>query len=139
MKQKINKEYKIHHIAVSVNNLDKSIEFYKNILGFRPTWRFNSSNGPTEIQYLENNSIKLELTSRGDKIKSFQTRKDEARIKHISFEVQNIKNSFQFLNDKVSFISNIKEKIIKEAIITYFFITDPDGIEIEFIQIQKNE
>ncbi len=128
-----------HHIALNVSNLTKSIEFYTKILGFKKGLSFESSNKVTKIQYLGLNDINLELTSRSIKLHLFKRDASRVMIKHIAFKVENIKTVYKQLVDKVDFISEIKVKVIDSGIIKYFFIKDPDRIEIEFVEINLKE
>ena len=51
---------KIHHLAISVKSLEKSIEFYQQF-GFREVKRFTKEGWDGEAVFLESGSFRLEL------------------------------------------------------------------------------
>lgn len=128
---------KLHHVAVAVTDIKSSVDYYKKLLGCTDGLHFFSSNGVSEIQYLDGEGYSLELTSRGSKMSAAESRETESRFKHIAFETSNINNLRKDLGLKGFSPSELKSKKLDLCEIFYFFVQDPDGNEIEFVSYQK--
>ncbi len=127
---------KYFHTAISVNNLEESINFYKSVFDLK----FRSEGERKEKKYkfvnLENenhNVIELfkhdEPLPLEDDLMNFQ----KVGIKHIAFIVNNLEEAVE---KAVSFgakiIWPIKEGITVKRLA---FISDPNGIPIELIEL----
>jgi catechol 2,3-dioxygenase-like lactoylglutathione lyase family enzyme len=125
---------KLHHVAIAVSNMQKSITFYKKLLGLNEGRSFQNSNQMSEITYLEGEEFSLELTSRGGRMVASVKRNQESRYKHMAFLCKDI-NAFHDGLILIGFeVSHIKIKELENFVISYFFVNDPDGNEIEFIE-----
>ena len=129
--------FKIHHIALSVKNIEKSLEFYKNF-GFEKKLSWKSENNDLEIFHLKLWEIYLELFS----FKNFKESSLDSRelttdlpqiwVKHFWIQVENLeKTKKEFIEKNIA--ENIEIKLWKTGI-KYFFIKDPDWILLEFVQ-----
>ena len=55
---------KIDHIEILPSNLERSLKFYTEILGFRIQWRFKPENAPVdEIVFIELGGTQIEFFS----------------------------------------------------------------------------
>ncbi len=124
---------KIHHIAITVNNLEESIKFYTQILGFEIVKKFTKKDMKASVCFIKLNDFQIELWQFQDMKKNIESLNDiKVRgIRHIAFAVDNLKQS----------ISQLKEKGIKFSEPKlggsghyYSFTTDPNGIPLEFYE-----
>jgi len=127
---------KIHHIALSIRNLEVSSNFYKDIFGFTEVKRFERKDLGGKVVFLKLNNIQLELWQ----FDKWLENKDDflnlniLGIKHIAFEVDDIKKEYEKLKSKNAEIS--KPKLGKSGG-RYCFLKDPDGFPIELYEKQQ--
>lgn len=113
---------KFDHIAITVDNLDKSISFYEK-LGYKVKDRFNDEeyNWAT----LELNSIGLEL---------FQLlKKDLPKISHIAYNFTDDKEAFDIAN-KAGYKIDDSDVFYGDLNRKSFFIEDNNGTSIQLIK-----
>lgn len=124
------------HTAISVNDIEESINFYKK-LGFEINKEFHDDN--LDIVYLSLDNIRLELFHYNehfnlpDYYKDNDTNLHTVGNKHFAFRVNNVLETKKWIEEK----NLTKEEIqIKKGRTckAYFFIKDPNGIYIEFIE-----
>jgi glyoxylase I family protein len=134
---------KIAHIALSVANLDKSLDFYKENFGLRCQEIFEIKAQGLRIAILKKDNVALELFE-------FQKRKilPEYRkklgsdlktlgAKHFAIEVADIKKAFGGLKKSgVRLATDIRTFANG---LRYFFIKDPDGILVEIMEGKIDE
>ena len=94
---------RIHHVALSIRDLEKSVKFYKDIFGFTEVKRFEKPDG-TKAAFLKLDNTMLELFQFANKIDN----KDDLSnikiigIKHIAFAVKNVDEKYK----EITFITN---------------------------------
>jgi glyoxylase I family protein len=129
--------FSVHHISLSVKDIDRSIKFY-NQLEFAEVHRWKSPNGDLEISHLKVNDIFLELfcfkVHQDAPSTTMSLEKDLPRIgvKHFGLKVKSIEEIKKILIEK-GIANNIEIKRGRTNI-DYFFIKDPDDIFIEIVQ-----
>jgi len=127
---------KYFHTAISVNNLEESINFYKSVFDLK----FRSEGGRKESKYKfvnledENHNV-IELFKHEepvplqDDLMNFQ----KVGIKHIAFIVDNLEEAIEkAVSHGAKIIWPIKEGITVKRLA---FISDPNGIPIELIEL----
>lgn len=123
---------KIHHIAIICSNYEISKRFYTEILGFKII---------SEVFRKERDSYKLDLSLNDTyciELFSFPnppqrvSQPEACGLRHLAFEVNDIEQTRNYFISK-----NINCESIRIDEFTgknFFFITDPDGLPIEFYE-----
>ncbi|MEA5428795.1 MULTISPECIES: SMU1112c/YaeR family gloxylase I-like metalloprotein [Arcicella] len=123
---------KIHHIAIICADYTISKKFYTEILGFKIE---------NEVFRSERNSYKLDLSVNGIyQIELFSfpnpparaSRPESCGLRHLAFEVNDVQETHNYLTG-----FNIDCESIRIDEFTdkqFFFISDPDGLPIEFYE-----
>mgnify|MGYP005791642743 FL=1 len=130
--------FTVDHYAISVKNIERSVEFYKK-LDFRVEKEWGTSDEALSIIHMKNGEFILELFC----YKQYTNMPHTAFVldedlpvigsKHIGFYVDDLKKVQNYLKGT----GLIKKEIeIKTGRLgrSYFFISDPDGILIEIIE-----
>lgn len=131
--------YTISHVAISVTDFNKSINFYKKF-GLSVIKEWKAEDLSIQIAHLKLREMVIEIFCYKEYIDMplessvLSTDLPVIGVKHFAFGVKNIEEAYNDLNQKGI--------ITKELKITtgrlgkrYFFITDPDGILIEVIEM----
>ena len=120
---------RVHHIARCTADAEKSIAFYRDVLGFRELERpgFNFSGG-----WLFAYDVQIHIIANADMT---GTEKEiQSRVNHVAFNVTDIEAAKSRLNDHgIEF----KEQVNAGGIHQVFFM-DPDGHFIELAEYPAN-
>lgn len=129
--------FEIDHIAISVTDIQKSIEFYKKF-GFEEFNSWKMEDNSIKISMLRLNNTYLEIFCYKNYENLPETAKTTATdlpilgTKHFALGVEDIEKAKEFVLK-----NNICEKVdIKMGRLgrKYFFINDPDDILVEIIE-----
>jgi glyoxylase I family protein len=137
----------LHHTAISVIDLDRSIRFYCELLGMKLEWRIDhrTSEALEKVVGLKNVDVSYAMLSGwGGRVELFQYHSPEGLaypadkpvcdkgITHFGFQVEEIDALYEkLLAHGVQF--NTPPLVIRPGVkATYFH--DPDGITLEFVQ-----
>jgi len=129
--------FSIHHVALSVSNIEKTIEFYA-LFGFKVAYHWESEDKALQIAHLKLGETFLELfcfkkyEDAPTSSKELMTDLPRLGVKHFGLKVKSIHETKEFIL-KNGYSENI-EIIRGKTEVDYFFIKDPDGILLEFIQ-----
>ena len=129
---------KFAHIALSVSNMEKTIGFYNSLLNLEISERFDLSDKNLEIVLLSDGEITLELFCFKNFNQLPEYRKDLTNdlqtigTKHFALWSENINNDFAHV--KKLDIEPISEVKTFANGAKYFFVKDPDGNFVEFIE-----
>ena len=120
--------------------MDRSIEFYTNLLGLELIDRKEIPQNNAEIAFLNDpkkeGSI-LELTFYRDQKKFFQAKYEERLFDHLAFKVKNIEKTIKLMRSaKITITDEPFEFGSKGTKIA--FIEDPNGVLIELIEKKTN-
>ncbi len=128
--------FKYHHTAISVTDINRSVDFYSK-LGFRKVLEWSSDSKDLTIVHLLLDSFFLELfcyhhhtatTVLHDLTHDLR----QIGVRHFALQVDSIIDAKTFIeNNKIATDIEIKEG---RTGVKYFFITDPDRIFIELVQ-----
>ncbi len=145
----------VSHIAVCVADLDKSLEFYRDILGLtvkmHTTQEMARRPGAESAEmyerprnartvaniYFDDPATPqpfLVLTSHpGDEVGGEPIKLDQKGISHISFEVENVKAYAEELIAKgVTLAGTMEDFTSASGGVRTIFVYDPDGILVQF-------
>jgi glyoxylase I family protein len=129
--------FTIHHVALSVTDIEKSIEFYA-LFGFKEAYRWKSEEGDLAIAHLKLGETFLELfcfknhQEAPESSKELMSDLPRIGVKHFGLKVKSIHETKSFIIEN-GYQGDIN--IIRgNTEIDYFFIKDPDGILLEFVQ-----
>lgn len=122
----------IHHVAIICSDYQKSKYFYTEILGLKII---------SEVYRAERQSYKLDLSVNGIyQIELFSfpnpparaSRPEACGLRHLAFEVNDIEESRSYLLSESIDCEEIRiDEFTNKA---FFFISDPDGLPIEFYE-----
>jgi len=129
--------FSIHHVALSVTNMKRTIEFYARF-GFKVAYQWQSDDASLQISHLKLGETFLELFC----FKNYQEAPESSKelmsdlprigVKHFGLKVKSVHETKAFLIEN-GYQEEI-EIIRGKTEVDYFFIKDPDGILLEFIQ-----
>ena len=134
--------YSIHHVAVTASNFERSLEFYQK-LGFKVLANRHLPEKQKKIALLASGNFKLELFWFEDLRNEPSSRETignnvhEVGAKHFALRVDlmdEVRARLRELNIPIE-----TEPAAGDTGYDFFFIRDPDGIWIEFVQDDKYE
>lgn len=123
---------RIEHVAINTKDINASIEFYRDVLGFRQLETIE--NGDNTITYfLLPDGTRLELFDYHGANRAYERGDSEAGLKHIAFEVEDVSAHEKELREKGVNITLAATNLHHLGARVLLF-TDPDGIILEFCE-----
>lgn len=113
-------------VTLNVSNMDKSLSFYKNVVGLSVE-RSMKPNPNMEINFLGNGDTQVELI--------YDTKNDKRNYGNdvsLGFEVESIDKMLEDLNKQ-----NIKVQSgphQPNPTIKFIYVSDPDGMKVQFVE-----
>lgn len=123
---------KLDHIAIEVSDMDASIEFYKNILGFSFVSRAIDQKENEEYCYLESEGFFLELLKDNEKKLKIDKKVNRPYTPHVCFKTDDMEKTIDEL--KSNDIEIVHGPLIIEGEATWIYYVDPDNNVLEYIQ-----
>ncbi|WP_296143070.1 VOC family protein [uncultured Anaerococcus sp.] len=123
---------KFLHTMIRVKDLDKSYKFYTEELGFVESRRKEFPDKKFDLVYLklpESNDYELELTYNYDQEEDYKLGNGYG---HIAISNPDIKSFREELSNKGYEVTELRG--LSDNSDKYFFVTDPDGYQIEIIE-----
>jgi catechol 2,3-dioxygenase-like lactoylglutathione lyase family enzyme len=118
-----------NHTGIKTTNIEKSIHFYCDILGFRKLEEIVILNN--KYIFVGNDTVKIEIEESKPTDKPADMR-EQAGLYHLCFTVDDIEKTAADLTEKkVKFLLPVSQFIPDRKIA---FIEDPDGVFIQLIQ-----
>ena len=131
-------KYLPHHTAISVRQLDKSLEFYQT-LGFQQVHRYDEADGSMSIVHLKLGSSFLEIfaykKNEGEPPLDLERANNlrDIGVKHIALQTADIEASLADMKAKGLATADTGITIGRTRV-SYFFIQDPDGVWVEIVK-----
>ncbi|MFW6287935.1 MAG: VOC family protein [bacterium] len=124
-------EYKMHHSCIRVLDLEKSIDFYRQAFGFKVARKNDFPEGKFTLVFLEDKTgnFSLELTYNYDQEEPYTIGNGYS---HLAVAVSDVKKSHQWHKENGFQVGEIYG--LSEDSPGFYFISDPDGYDIEVIQ-----
>lgn len=114
--------------TLHVKDMKASLSFYKNIVGLRENRRNDYPGGPT-IVFLENGESQLELI-----YNPLDNLEGMSKDISIGFKVNSVDDKIKELaTNGISVYSGPKEP---NPNIKFFYVLDPDGLKVQFVEIR---
>ena len=132
--------FTIHHVAISVIDMAESVAFYEQF-GFRIVLHWKDLGGELEIAHLKLGANYLEIfwyrdqTSAPETAASLATDLPRIGVKHFALKVDSVYEAKKFIENR-SIASNVEVQQGRTGV-TYFFIKDPSGILVEFLEDKR--
>ncbi|MFW5998826.1 MAG: VOC family protein [Halanaerobiaceae bacterium] len=125
---------KFDHTAITVSDLDKSIEFYRDILGCKIMGMIDNEN--SKYIYLDAGGAVIELfyfDKKGKPLK--ESSNEDIGIKHLAFKVDDVDEIVDKLRQE-----NVEIEVepLETDGVKLAFFKDPDGILLEVIEGEVN-
>ena len=120
--------YEVNHIGVVVKNLDKSLEFYTQVLECTVEDRFENDRG--QFAFLQAGRQILELIQYHEDSEEVR---DAGHVDHIAFTVADMETEFAKLRQKNVTLLFDQPRITASGKKILFF-AGPDGERLEFVQ-----
>jgi len=130
--------YRPHHTAISVRNLDKSLEFYRT-LGYEQAYRYDEADGSMSIVHLRLGSSFLEIFAYKKNVNAppvnyeYANDLEDIGVKHIALWTDDIEAALTDLKNKGLATEDTKITVGRTKV-SYFFIKDPDNVWVEFVK-----
>ena len=131
-------DFSFDHVAVSVSDLDRSVRFYEQNLGFTCDRIIDLPQGAGRVALLKKPGFAIEMfaytapSPLPDYRKSIETDLKTMGVKHFAIKVSDILGAADRLRDNgVEFISQVAVGVRG---LRRFFVKDPDGIGIEITE-----
>lgn len=129
---------KVHHVAICVSDLDISIKFYSDYFGFTAKKYFRKEEFKADFCLIESDGFEIELfkfdsASGNNKGSENLFRKG---LRHLAFEVSDIYGVVEKLEKDGLHFSEIKKGKSGNL---FAFCTDPDGIELELLEVTSGQ
>ena len=121
------------HVNMVVSDLDRTLHFYVDLVGFRLKVRKQTGNG--EVAFLETRGAQLEIfrPKETPKTPARLVPRTEAGIGHIALTVDDVEETYRRLSAAgVEFTEKPRLAINKEILYQVAFCKDPDGMLVEF-------
>lgn len=133
-------DFTLHHVAISAVDMTSSVAFYEQF-GFTVVLHWKDPGGEQEIAHLKLGDNYLEIFWYKDQIPAPETAGSLATdlprigIKHFALQVDSVHEAKTFVENR-GIASHVDIRHGKTGV-TYFFVKDPSGIFVEFVEDKR--
>lgn len=128
---------KIHHVGVVVNDLEKSIGFWKDVLGLPLTNVEEVPSHQVKVAFLRTGESDIELVARLDGARKTQLEKigKETGLDHLCLEVEDLEQALTWLKkNNIKLIDEIPV-VLPGRKIAFVHPDAADGVLLEFYEL----
>lgn len=146
-----------HHVSFTVSNLERTVEFYRDVLGlpvlvqfrnkydtlgealFGDRWGINQKQADLKIAFVQLPDIIVELIEYVDpKVTPYHKNPSVAGSAHLCFQVDDVEGMKKKLEAAgVEFHSEVHTVHPPDQLAKHWvYFRDPDGIVLEFVQVE---
>ncbi|MEH2121791.1 SMU1112c/YaeR family gloxylase I-like metalloprotein [Nostoc sp.] len=122
----------IHHVAIICSDYVRSKKFYVEVLGFsiiQETFRAERNSYKLDLKVAENTQIELfSFPNPPERVSN----PEACGLRHLAFEVDNIKQTVDYLKSHDVEVENIRVDEITAKKFTFF--KDPDNLPLEIYE-----
>ncbi len=123
---------KIDHIEIVIGNMERTLKFYTEILGFKIQWSRKSERPPRqEVALIELGGTLIEIFTVKNPAPPASTEQWQIGCRRVALEVEDIDRAVEYLKTKAVVISR---EPVAVGTLRVAEIKDPDGLSIELIQ-----
>jgi glyoxylase I family protein len=124
---------RIHHVALTVDNLEESIDFYTDVFGCSVAQQFEREDLNAKAAFLELDGLFLELWQFEDSAEQEDIGAIKKKgIRHVAFAVGDLDKQTAELKEKGI---EYREPTMGASGHRYTFINDPSGIALELYEV----
>lgn len=118
----------ILHMCLNVSDVERSVEWYVENLGFEDAWGFETEDGKTENRYVaDENGFELQLSETEG-----QSPSDTGDLwDHVAVEVEDVDAAFESIDNH-----GVRQEPTDQSVVDArtAFIEDPDGHVVELVE-----
>ena len=141
----------VQHVGIPVSNIERSLAWYKEMLGLEPEFVMESSGEPLstavnvpnadlKFGFLRvGNTIVELLEYRSPRGRAQDRRNNDVGAMHIAFEVDDIEDAYRQLRDRGVKFNSLPVWIDHGALAgcAFCYFTDPDNVQLELFQVAR--
>jgi lactoylglutathione lyase len=117
----------IDHVAIAVSDMDRSIQFYSEVLGLS-LLEDGRNEGGKKKSFLGTKDHTLIALTEDKKLNRDKSQIVES-VAHVAFKVDDVEKASKLLRERG--VNFIEEKVEKDGKIKAYHFLDPDGLELE--------
>ena len=125
---------KIFHVALNVRDLDRSVEFYTNVMGMAVVSFEEVADERVKVAFLRIGDCEIEISCRESAAKKRFADSASSHFPHLAFEVDDVFSSMKELPGKGIRFDHDKPQFIFEGSVCYNTFRGPDG---EILEISR--
>ena len=123
----------IGHIAINAKDIEKSLDFYKRVLGLPEAFRLHNEDGSLWLVYVKTGAddfLEIFAGAKGGP----ERKNDQEGVKHYCLWVDDLDATLTDLENKGVAIDRSKARKGRSGCRQYF-VADPDGVLIELMEL----